>query len=61
MLRDNETRPRQYARQICSMKTIEERRAALQEVPAHLRDMVKTHVETAWNHPKGNSNGHSTV
>lgn len=43
--------PRQYARQILAMKTREERNAALLEVPAHLRDLVRKHCEITWNHP----------
>lgn len=46
--------PRQYARQILAMPTKEERKAALADVPEHLRELVRTHVEIAWNHPKGN-------
>jgi len=41
-------RPRQYAQQIIKLTSREERRAALEKVPAHLRDMVKTHVEVAY-------------
>jgi hypothetical protein len=52
--------PRQYARQIVAMQTKEQRRSALEEVPEHLRDLVRTHVEIAWNHPKGNTNGPQT-
>ncbi len=49
----DEPRPREYARQIVALRTIEERRAALERVPEHLRELVRTHVEIAWNHPKG--------
>ncbi|WP_312957294.1 hypothetical protein [Stutzerimonas nitrititolerans] len=52
--------PRQYARQILAMHSKEERRAALAEVPEHLRDLTRAHVEIAWNHPKGNTNGQQT-
>ena len=52
--------PRQYAYQIKAMQTREERIAALDEVPEHLCDLVRTHVETAWNHPKGNTHGPQT-
>ncbi len=48
--------PRQYARQILAMETKEERQAALAEVPEHLRDLVRAHVEIAWNHPGGRTN-----
>ena len=47
------TRPRHYARQIVAMPTIEERSAAIENVPAEWRELVKTHVAIAWNHPKG--------
>lgn len=52
--------PRQYARQIVGMQTKEQRRSALEEVPEHLRDLVRTHVEIAWNHTKGNTHGPQT-
>lgn len=52
--------PRQYARQIVAMQTKEQRRSALEEVPEHLRELVRTHVEIAWNHPKGNTHGPQT-
>ncbi|WP_347505192.1 hypothetical protein [Pseudomonas anguilliseptica] len=52
--------PRQYARQIVAMQTKEQRRSALEEVPEHLRALVRTHVEIAWNHPKGNTHGPQT-
>ncbi|MFP6861260.1 hypothetical protein [Pseudomonas sp.] len=52
--------PRQYARQIVAMQTKEQRRSALEEVPEHLRDLARTHVEIAWNHPKGNTHGPQT-
>lgn len=54
---ESSTWPRQYARQIAVLKTIDERRAALARVPEHLRALVRTHVEIAWNHPKGNTDG----
>lgn len=49
--------PRQYAAQILALQAIDERRAALSEVPEHLRALVRRHVEITWNHPKGNTNG----
>lgn len=52
--------PRQYARQIKAMQTREERIAALAEVPEQLRELVRTHVEIAWNHPKGSTHGPQT-
>jgi len=52
--------PRQFARQILAMQTKEERRAALDEVPEHLRELTRANVEIAWNHPKGNTNGQQT-
>lgn len=56
-MRQLEAWPRQYARQITAMRTREERIAALAEVPEHLRALVRTHVEIAWNHPRGNTHG----
>ncbi|SDJ60232.1 hypothetical protein [Pseudomonas indica] len=47
------TRPREYARQVLALRTLEERRAALENVPAEWRELVKKHVEIAWNHPRG--------
>ncbi len=52
--------PREYARLILAMQTKEDRRAALAAVPEHLRELTRTHVEIAWNHPKGNTNGQQT-
>lgn len=49
---DTPLRPRQYAAQIVALKSKDERRAALAGVPEHLRDLVRTHVEIAWNHPQ---------
>ena len=36
--------PRQYAAQIAAMKSLAERRAAVEAVPEHLRQIVKTHL-----------------
>lgn len=36
--------PRQYATQIAAMKSLAERRAAVEAVPEHLRQIVKTHL-----------------
>lgn len=47
---DAPLRPRQYAAQIVALKSKDERRAALAEVPEHLRDLVRKHVENTWNH-----------
>jgi hypothetical protein len=43
-----EKRPRQYAAEIAALPTRQERAAALAGVPAHLRDMVRAHVQTAF-------------
>jgi hypothetical protein len=40
----SEIRPRVYARDICKLATRQERSRALENVPEHLRGMVKTHV-----------------
>lgn len=60
MSRNTEPRPRHFAAQIVAMATKEERRAALEQVPEHLRALVRTHVEIAWNHPQGKPNGQQT-
>ena len=39
-----EKRPRQYAQEICAMKTREERTKALEIVPSKFQNLVKTHV-----------------
>lgn len=36
--------PRQYAEQIAAMKSLSERRAAVEAVPEHLRPIVKAHL-----------------
>ncbi|WP_165677873.1 hypothetical protein [Metapseudomonas otitidis] len=46
-------RPRQFAQQIANLPTKEERRRALEEVPEHLRDIVRTHVELTWERKHG--------
>lgn len=43
-----EKRPRHYAAEIVQMKTREERRKALEQVPEHLREWVKGYVLTAF-------------
>lgn len=57
---DGHAWPRQYAAQILALETKEDRRAALAEVPEHLRDLVRAHVEITWNHPQGKTNGQQT-
>lgn len=57
--------PREYARQILAQRTVEERRAALQNVPPEWQALVRKHVENAWNlanrnqapQTEGNTNG----
>lgn len=48
------TPPRAFARQIIALGSVEERRAALLNVPEDWRELVRKHVEIAWSHPKGN-------
>jgi len=43
-----EKRPRHYAAEIAALQTLEERRTALEKVPAHYQDIVKTHVKNYW-------------
>ena len=45
-------RPRQYAAQIIALKTREERRAALEEVPEEYRAWVRTLVVMAYERTK---------
>lgn len=40
--------PREYVAEILALPTREERRAALNRVPSHLRPIVKTHVRIQW-------------
>lgn len=40
--------PREYVAEILALPTREERRAALNRVPNHLRPIVETHVRIAW-------------
>ncbi|MDF3842693.1 hypothetical protein P3W55_13335 [Pseudomonas citronellolis] len=49
----HEIRPRAYARHILNLEDKEARRAALAEIPEHLRELTRKHVEIVWNHPKG--------
>ncbi|WP_236211349.1 hypothetical protein [Metapseudomonas otitidis] len=50
----NPTRPRGYAAAILQLHTLEERRAVLARVPEDLRELVRTHLLIAWNHPQRN-------
>jgi methylphosphotriester-DNA--protein-cysteine methyltransferase len=47
-----EKRPRQYAAEIVALKTREERAQKLTEVPEHLRELVKKHVELTFKQRK---------
>ena len=40
--------PRQWAAEIFVLKTLAERRAALAQVPEHMRALVETHLTIAW-------------
>ncbi len=42
-------RPRQFARDILAMPDRDDRRAALERVPKIYRDLVRKHVEIAYN------------
>lgn len=51
-----EKRPRHYAAEIAGIKTLEERRAALEKVPEHYKEIVRTHLKNTWfikQHRKG--------
>ncbi len=43
-----EDRPRHYAERIMTLKTKEERKAALEQVPEEYRKLVETHVRNAF-------------
>lgn len=43
-----EDRPRHYADRIMKLKTKEERKAALEQVPEEYRKLVETHVRNAF-------------
>ena len=45
-----ELRPRQYAAHILRLETLEERREAFNQVPEHLREMVRKHAQNSWHH-----------
>jgi hypothetical protein len=49
--------PRVYAQRILAMNTLTARRAALKKVPAHLRELVKRHIEIAWRRRKALQEG----
>ena len=49
--------PRQYADKILALQTKEERQAALADVPSEYRELVRTHVMTAWHHPQAHKKG----
>ncbi|WP_308724199.1 hypothetical protein [Metapseudomonas otitidis] len=51
-------RPREYAAAIIRLSTLEERRAALARVPEELRELVRTQLVIAWNHPQRNPREH---
>ncbi len=40
--------PRHYAAQIAELKTLQERREALEKVPEHFKSIVKTHLRIKW-------------
>jgi len=44
--------PREYAAAILQLPTLEERRAALAETPPEWRELIRTHLVIAWNHPQ---------
>jgi hypothetical protein len=51
-----EKRPRHYAAEIAKLKTLEERRTAIEQVPEHYKEIVKTHLKNTWfvNQHRGN-------
>jgi len=56
-----EKRPREYAAEICDLKTREERRAALDKVPDKYKDWVASYVTISFSIKKQRRiKGHST-
>jgi hypothetical protein len=47
---------RQWATVIIKLKPLKARQDAVEQVPEHLRELVKTMLEIAWNHPSRNHN-----
>ncbi|WP_416311145.1 hypothetical protein [Pseudomonas sp. W03] len=47
-------RPREYAAAILRLQALEERRAALANTPAEWRELIRTHLVIAWDHPQRN-------
>jgi alkylhydroperoxidase/carboxymuconolactone decarboxylase family protein YurZ len=43
-----EKRPRHYAAEIATLKTLEQRRNALEKVPQNFQEIVKAHLKNAW-------------
>lgn len=41
---EKDKRPRHYAAEIAAMKTLEQRRAAIEAVPEEWRELVKAHL-----------------
>ena len=48
----HEKRPRQYAAEIMALRTREERRNALANVPEHLRELTEAHVRITFDRRK---------
>lgn len=46
-------RPRQWAAEIAALKTLNERRAALTQVPPELKELVQTHLRLLWEQRNG--------
>lgn len=42
---------REWTAVIIKLKPLAARQAAVEQVPEHLRDIVKTMLHIAWNHP----------
>lgn len=47
-MQPHEKRPRHYAAEIAALKTLEERRQALERVPPDFKELVKTHLTIAF-------------
>jgi hypothetical protein len=48
MHRERDKPPRQWAEEIASLRSVEERRERLETVPQDLRPLVERHLLNAW-------------
>ena len=53
-----EKRPRHYAAEIVRLRTLDQRRAALELVPEHLRELTAAHIRNEWQRRKSIGDKH---